>query len=146
MVGGVAVGAVVTLVLGVLAYTDPRWRRLSNVIVGGLGLLGLGADAYALLSRPVVALWAAGSAAAVLASWAVFGGRGMGGGDAKLLVALCVAVGPLATGLLLGGASVGVVGTHLGMRLRDDAVERLPLAPFLLVAWLGLLVVRWRGL
>ena len=132
----------VTLGLAALAFTDLRWRRLPNAIVGGIGLLGLGEDACVLPGRTVVALCALGSAAAVLALWAAFGGRGMGGGDAKLLAALCLAVGPLVTGLLLGGASVGVVATHLGLRVVGRAPARLPLAPFLLAAWLGLLAVR----
>lgn len=147
--------SLVTVVLGVLAYTDWRWRRIPNVVVVPVGLVGLGLD---LLAPGRVPAWGPGAvigAGVVLAVWLLcealpFARGGFGAGDAKLLAALCLLVGPVVMLVMLALGLLGMCGVAVARKVVAKPIAAgTPLAPALAGAWVvlltGMTVYAFRG-
>jgi prepilin peptidase CpaA len=109
------------LLLGVAAWSDIRTRRIPNVItVGGMLLAVL---VRAIVGRDLLAEGLLGLALAVAVMLPLFAMRGVGGGDAKLMIMVGAVLGPngffvvlLATALV-GGAMSVIAATRGGVIL-----------------------------
>lgn len=146
---------VVSVALGVLAYTDWRWRRIPNVVVVPMGVLGMGVD---FLAPARVLGWGPGAvigAALVLVVWVACEAvpvtrGGFGAGDAKLLAALSLLIGPVWMLVLLVLGLLGLCAFAVVHRMVSRRTEaRWPLAPALAGAWValiaGMAVYAFRG-
>lgn len=138
--------------LGILAWTDWKYRRISNKILvfllaaGGLGILWQfrmsWEDGRKLLQTGGMGFLLGGSAAFIVY---LLSGGGIGAGDVKLLAVL---------GLWLGGngllravfAAAFTASCYGGIRMLFcglDVKQRIPLAPFLWMGATGVMV--WSG-
>jgi leader peptidase (prepilin peptidase)/N-methyltransferase len=130
--------SILGLVLLCAAVVDLRVRRLPDVLVATVALLGLllaAAEGWGAAAAGVVAAAVAGLLLLAIRSLSVAGDRspGLGLGDVKLISALALWLGP-ATPLMVAVAAV--LGLVLAARLRG-ADGRLPFGPMIAAAgWL----------
>lgn len=144
--------ALVCLAVTVAAsYWDLRERRIPNWLMGVGFLLGI-VLRTALGSLPIGATGALLIAGPFLLAWLLTDGKAVGGGDVKLLAVIGVFLG-LGPGVVVVLASslavvVAVVGnwirrslsTCAGPRIAEILQTRVPLAPFLAIGVLTVLL------
>jgi prepilin peptidase CpaA len=118
-------GAVLFVLVSLAALQDIQKRRIPNTVVVGIAILWA---AYAFWSPGAVPLASLAVAGAVLAAgmlcWSL---RWLGGGDAKLIAALCLWAGPQHTVPML--AAIALAGGMLASML---ALARQPAVTLLL--------------
>src|SRR5262249_34767067 len=135
-------------VLFYVAYNDLRRFKIRNELIIALGILFI---IYAFVSgRWASALWNVAFAAMMFAAMLLlYARRLMGGGDVKLLGVAFLWIGidcalPFAV-LLLAFAGVHAIAARLGwaevQRASDDARPRIPFAPSIAAALIGVFML-----
>ncbi len=131
---GMAAGAVFLTVLLLASWTDVRSRRIPNWITIGGMVAGLGF--HAVRGVGPLGVGALGLAAAFAVALPFFLSGALGGGDAKLLMAVGAFFGPV--DFLLASLVIALVGGALAL---GEAARQGALGPVL--ASCGRLILRW---
>lgn len=142
----VAIDGLVCVVLVFVAVEDIQRFRIRNGAV--LLLVALYGGAALASGSLHDALWhGLFGLVALILMFAAFSLRLVGAGDAKLMAAACLWIGPenaLVFALLLLGSTV-LYGLGAGLRLlparRDERGTKIPFGPSIVVAWIG--VIAW---
>jgi prepilin peptidase CpaA len=127
------------VLLAIASVWDLRTREIPDAIPAVLLLWAIAA--HVLHLTPIGWLAAAeGLALGIVIGLATFRFGLMGGGDAKLLVALGVLLGPLAFVVFL--LFVSIAGGLFAIVAKIRGEKELPYAPAFALGWLGLVLLR----
>lgn len=134
--GAFGVYAVLAALLGVSAYTDARWGKVKNFVTGPALLLGFAAHGiFGGTQGLLLSLEGVGLAVGLFLLLGLLG-RVMGGGDAKLLIAVGALVGPviLIWVVAYGALAGGVIA--LGYSLATGRLKQEVTGLLMSIAWL----------